>query len=229
MYMLTTIRGVHHIQTKILGKLLYADSFGYAAMRPAGIESNQFAYHLDQLLRAGLICKQDRKYMLTPAGLTFVDRLSQTAMVPRMQPNILTAIQLTNDHNQILLYTRKFQPYIYRHGLPQGKIHMGETVAQAASRELQEKTGLSDIKLTQKGIVYLEVKQQGALINKILVHLFTGSTNRQPKDVDPARGVCMWANPADYQVNELMPGFMAIQQLLADLKDFFFAELFVDE
>ncbi|HEX9153429.1 MAG TPA: hypothetical protein VF809_01275, partial [Candidatus Saccharimonadales bacterium] len=82
---------MHNIQRKILSKLLYAKECNYAAMRPKGVESNHFAYHLEQLIKDRLIIKQDKSYSLSPLGLSLIDRLSQEKMVERLQPHIVTA------------------------------------------------------------------------------------------------------------------------------------------
>ncbi|HYH75024.1 MAG TPA: NUDIX hydrolase [Candidatus Saccharimonadales bacterium] len=223
---------MHHIQRKILNKLLYAMTLPYAAMRPEGIESNHYAYHLEQLLTAGLIVKQDKQYCLTAAGLQAVDRMSQEQMTPRLQPHIVTAVDITNSQGQTLLFKRAFQPYIHRLGFPLGKTHYAETVAQAATRELLEKTGLGDVPLTQRGIVYVESRQDGVTISKILCHVFQGAVDGTP-DVGPNdvhRGECLWLDAVTLTDKDVMPGFLAIKQLLAehDSKNLFFAELAED-
>lgn len=220
---------MHHIQRKILNKLLYATSLTYAAMRPAGIESNHYAYHLEQLLAAGLIAKQDKQYSLTVRGLTTIDRMSQEGMTERLQPHIVTAIDITNDIGQTLVFKRAFQPYIHRLGFPLGKMHYEESVAKAAVRELQEKTGLQGVLLRQRGMAYVESRQDGMVISKILCHVFQGSVTGAP-DVQSSsthRGEAMWVEASMLAPPEVMPGFLAIKKLLADSnrEQLFFVEL----
>jgi hypothetical protein len=143
---------VHHIQRKILGKLLYAEMLSYSQARPAGVESNHFAYHLDQLVRDDIVTKEGKWYLLSPKGLALVDRMSQEKMVERLQPHILTMSKVTDPQGNTLLFRRGFQPYIHLLGFPLGKIHMEESVQAAAERELREKTGLEGSMLTQRGI-----------------------------------------------------------------------------
>jgi 8-oxo-dGTP pyrophosphatase MutT (NUDIX family) len=217
---------VHHIQRKILEKLLYAESQSYAGMRPDGVESNHFAYHLEQLLRAGLIAKHDKQYSLSPQGLRAVDRMSQTAMVDRLQPHIVTVIDITTPDGQTLLFKRRFQPYIYRTGFPLGKTHYDETIAEAAARELHEKTGLRDIPLTYRGDAYVDAMQAGQTISKILCHIFHGEVPAPLSTTPPsARGECLWADAASFSEHEVMPGFHQIKQLLATQPQLFFAEI----
>lgn len=217
---------MHHIQRKILAKLLYAESLAYSQMRPTGVESNHFAYHLDQLVRAGMVAKHDKQYSLAPEGLAAVDRMSQEKMVDRLQPHILTVIDITNDHGQTLLYKRAFQPYIHKYSFPLGKTHLEESVAEAAARELQEKTGLTGIPLTQRGIVYTHVLQDGVTITKSLCHVFAAQVEGTP-DIQTAahRGSVEWADAAKFTPEQMMPGFLEIKQLLnSDQPGLFFAE-----
>lgn len=219
-------RGVHHIQRKILNKLLYTESLGYAQIRPPGIESNQFAYHLDQLVRSQIVAKQDKKYSLAPEGLALVDRLSQEKMVDRLQPHIVTAIDLTNEKGETLLFRRGFQPYFHLLGFPLGKTHFEEDVLTAANRELQEKTGLTNVALTHRGMVYIEATQAGQTISKVLYHVFQGTITGRPATTASHRGSCQWADHTTFRQNELMPGFLKVKELLDHTTEgLFFAEL----
>jgi ADP-ribose pyrophosphatase YjhB (NUDIX family) len=218
---------VHHIQRKILAKLLYAESLTYSQMRPVGVESNHFAYHLEQLVHDGVVNKKDKQYFLTPEGLSQVDRLSQEKMVDRVQPHILTVIDITNAKGETLLFKRAFQPYIYKFGFPLGKTHLEETVETAAVRELQEKTGLDDIPLVQRGIVYVHVKQRDVTITKALCHVFSGQV-KEALAVNPPlhRGSCYWEEVSTLPTTDFMPGFLDIKKLLQnDKPGLFFAEL----
>ena len=217
---------MHHIQAKILEKLLYVTSLNYAAMRPAGVESNHFAYHLQQLIKAHLIEKRGADYTLTPQGLAYIDRLSHKNMDLRLQPHIATCADITTASGKTLLFKRHFQPYIHRPGFPLGKVHMGETVAEAAEREVREKTGLTDIPLVHRGIVYIEGKAQDFTISKILCHVFQGKVEIELPTIEPTfRGSCEWMDISNYKADQLMPGFLEVKQLLASSPYFFFAEI----
>jgi 8-oxo-dGTP pyrophosphatase MutT (NUDIX family) len=216
---------MHHIQRKILNKLLYAETLNYAGMRPPGIESNHFAYHLDQLVQAGLVAKKDRKYFLSSTGLALVDGMSQEKMVERVQPRIVTAMDITTKDGKSLMFKRTFQPYINRYGFPNGKIHVEETVAQAAVRELEEKTGITGVKLKHRGVVYLESRIEGVVISKVMYHLFSGQVPEAVATTESHRGSSIWADASELKDYELMPGFRAMKQMLSNKPDFFFAEL----
>jgi ADP-ribose pyrophosphatase YjhB (NUDIX family) len=218
---------VHHIQRKILSQLMFAKSLGYAQMRPAGVESNHFAYHLEQLMRAGLIAKDERSYTLTSEGLALADRLSHDNMAVRVQPHIVTSIHLTNDAGQTLLYRHAFQPYLDVYGVPQGRLHYEEHIAQAAARELEEKAGLTDIPLTHRGMAYVYTSKKGVDVSKILIHVFSGTVTGTPALAGPtSKGVCSWVDPAKLSKAAWMPGYQEIRKLLADNPSvLFFAEI----
>jgi 8-oxo-dGTP pyrophosphatase MutT (NUDIX family) len=220
---------VHHIQRQILEKLLYAESLNYAGMRPVSVESNHFAYHLDQLIHEGLIVKHDKQYTLSTAGLRTVDRMSQQKMVDRLQPHIVVAVDVTTPDGQTLLFKRNFQPYIYRVGFPLGKTHYEETIADAAVRELYEKTGLQDIPLTYRGHAYIDARQDGQTISKVLYHIFHGDVAAPLSTSPPSpRGECLWGDAANFSDSEAMPGFHQVKQLLSGGPELFFEEFIVN-
>jgi 8-oxo-dGTP pyrophosphatase MutT (NUDIX family) len=231
MWLLRYYEHVHHIQRKILNKLLYAVSLHYAAMRPEGVESNHYAYHLEQLLRSGLVAKHDKQYSLTAEGLAAVDRMSQEGMTARLQPHIVTAIDITNDAGQTLLFRRAFQPYIHKLGFPLGKTHYEESVTDAAARELYEKTGLQDVPLTHRGMVYVESRQDGVTISKILCHVFRGVVAGAPAVQPNAahRGEALWADASSLVATDVMPGFLAIKELLGTSPDHLFFGEFTEQ
>lgn len=218
---------MHHIQRKILQLLIHTPVLNYARLRPAGVESNHFAYHLHQLIRAGLVAKDGGGYVLTPEGLTFADRASHATAAPRKQPHIVTILHITNDEGQLILFTHAFQPYIGYVGLPKGRIHYEEHIADAAARELFEKTGLQIEPLEHRGMVYVSARRDGEVISKILGHVFTGTVQGAPKLTtdNPQKGMPGWGKPDPSSAAKYMPGFWQITKLISETKGWFFAEL----
>ena len=217
---------MHHIQRKILQQLMYAPSLNYARMRPPGVESNHFAYHLDQLVRGKLIVKAEHSYSLTHKGAAFVDRASHESMHPRLQPHIVTSVYITNDHGQMALYKHHFQPYLGLYGPLQGRMHYPEHIAEAAGRELFEKAGLKGVPLTHRGIVYIHATKGDAGVSKILAHIFSGTIMHTPQLTALRDGTAVWKDPAELADNQCMPGFIAVRELLAHHTDgLFFAEI----
>jgi len=219
---------VHHIQSKILQNLLYVPESNYAGLRPEGVESNHFAYHLEQLTKDKLVIKDGKSYRLSGAGLAYIDRLSQGKMVNRLQPHIVTAIDLTTPAGETLLFKRRFQPYLGMVGFPLGKLHYEESVADAAARELEEKTGLTGLPLEHKGMVYIQAVQDGVTIGRVLYHVFHADVPEAlPATALPERGECFWADHRSLDPATLMPGFLRGKELLASSSSLFFDEIVV--
>lgn len=206
---------------------MYAPSLGYAQMRPKGVESNHFAYHLEQLLRAGLVVKNDRSYTLTTEGMALADRVSHADMSVRKQPHIVTTVCVTNEAGETALFKHAFHPYMGLLGFPQGRTHYDESVLTSAQRELFEKSGLDAVDLSHRGDVYIHATKQGVDISKILAHVFSGSVKGQPEltTVNKQKGSCSWGNADALETDQCMPGFKEIQRLLANDDGFFFAEI----
>jgi 8-oxo-dGTP pyrophosphatase MutT (NUDIX family) len=139
------------------------------------------------------------------------------------------AVDITTPDGQTLLFKRQFQPYIYRVGLPLGKTHYEESIAEAAIRELHEKTGLRDIPLTYRGDTYIDARQGGHTISKVLYHVFHGEVATPLPLAEPSlRGECLWADAASFSKSEVMPAFHQIKHLLATRSEPFFEEYVVD-
>lgn len=217
---------MHYIQRKILSKLLFAPTLGYAQMRPEGVESNHFSYHLEQLIRAGLVAKEDHKYHLTTKGLALADRVNHEQVTERTQPQIITSTQILNNKGQTLLFKHAFQPYLNLYGFPQGRLHNHENVLQAAEREVHEKTGLGNVPLTHRGIVYVTATQGVAVVSKQLMHVFSGRVADVPM-LQPAthNGESLWIKSSDVPAAQCMPGLRAIEKLLGKQNNLFFAEI----
>jgi len=219
---------MHHIQRKILNLLVYASSLTYAQLRPKGVESNHFAYHLEQLIKAGYIKKLERGYELTPEGLAFADRASHVDMSVRKQPHIVTTIVVTNDAGDTLLFKHAFQPYLNKFGYPQGRTHFSEDIATAAKRELAEKSGLTNIALVQRGIAYITSCRDGEVVSKLLTHVFSGTVKGRPQlqSSDIQKGTALWDKLSAYKDTDCMPGVFQLRQLLDTTKS---DQLFFDE
>lgn len=130
---------MHYIQSHILDKLVYANYLRNRDMRPPNVESNLYQYHLLQLQREGYVEKDEQGYKLSARGLAYADRHSTTLKKTRSQPKLITVLFVVNDKEQILLHPKHRQPFKDTLSLPSGKIHLDETVFEAAQREFKEK------------------------------------------------------------------------------------------
>jgi ADP-ribose pyrophosphatase YjhB (NUDIX family) len=207
---------------------MHSKSLKYAQMRPKGVESNHFAYHLDQLLKAKIIQKTGRDYSLTNTGLTLVDRSSHKNIELRKQPHIVTTVCVVNEKGKFAVFKHNFQPYIGLVGFSQGRTKFDETIGQSATRELFEKTGLQGVGLTHRGTVYITAKKDNEIISKILSHVFYGKVSNEPELLtqDPSKGEPFWLENVQSD-HDFMPGFIEINKLLDTGEPNFFNEIVV--
>ncbi len=139
------MKQLHPIQLGILKKLLFANSLRYTEMKPdPEIENNQFNFHLKALIKKGLIEKSSMKYNLTQRGKEYANRMDTDKTKIDLQAKLSIWICCTRHKEDIeyLIGTRKKQPYYGKQGFMAGKIKLGESLKEAAKRELKEESNL---------------------------------------------------------------------------------------
>lgn len=217
---------MHELQGHILKELMLKRALSYSQLKPKTVEGNHFTYHLNSLVADGLVKKNGKLYTLAAKGKRLADRMSMETFRERIQPKIVTLIACTKG-KQTLLYKRGREPFLGLVGFPYGKIHLGEKIADAAKREVEEKAGVSP-KLSYRGDAYIMVYEEGKLVTQMLCHVFSGtyvSGELTPKSVI---GVCFWGKPEDIKSKEAIPGFKEIASLLRKSKKPFFEEFVFD-
>lgn len=217
---------LHVIQKEILIRLIQNPELRYSQLKPKHIESNHFMYHLKALMRDGMVEKKDNgNYSLTMEGKLYADQVNLKTLKVRRQPKIVTLVAVQNDKNQWLLYKRKHQPLINQIGFPYGKLHLGETVQEAAERELMEKTGLT-CKLKHRGDGYIIIHEENEPVSQICFHLFYGCNPKGKMKTETQYGWIRWSDEND---DFTKPPFMAsmhdLMRLIESEKDRFFVEL----
>jgi len=184
----------------------------YAELKPAGVEGNHFMYHLRQLMRSGHVVKRpDGQYELSRDGKLHADGLSHKSLKLRRQPRIVTLVVCRNAKGEWLFVRRHRQPLLDMAGFPYGKIHLGETVVEAAHRELMEKTGLT-ANLVHRGDGYITIHQHGEPVSQIMFHLFCGD-DPQGQLRDSLAGPVFWA-PLSAADESYMPSVPDLIDLL---------------
>jgi len=135
---------VHQAQVDILHVLLFKPHAAFAELQKAsGLTSDHFTFHIKQMLEQGLAAKNAAgKYHLTFKGKEFANRFDTDARVVERQPKVAVCLIVHDGQGRTLMQQRQKQPYFGWWGRPTGKIRWGETVLQAAARELKEETNL---------------------------------------------------------------------------------------
>ena len=137
----------HVAQIAILRHLLFCKEAGFAELqRKTQLTSDHFNFHVKKLIDEGYVLKQARHYCLTRKGKEYANRLDTDEHEIEKQPKISIVIALErrgeNNRREFLFQQRKKNPFYDFWGRASGKIRWGETVVEAAKRELKEETGL---------------------------------------------------------------------------------------
>src|SRR5215213_6224268 len=183
--MLVDPRLDHHLQKQIVFTLMKAEVVPFSALKPAGVESNLFMYHLRRLIAQDMVAKVDGGYRLTELGKTYVDRASLTSLTLRLQPKMITILAVQDDKGRWLLLERLHQPFLHYVGFPSGKLHYGEDLTEAAHRELKEKTGVVGAQLQLRGNIFMRFvarEEPTRTVNHICGYVFSGQLPRKARD-----------------------------------------------
>lgn len=210
----------HHIQKYIIDVLMYKEIARFRDLRAPKTDTNLFTYHLNSLVKSGMIEKGEGGYRLSTKGLSYVDRVSTEKKVIRTQPKIITMLLVQNSDGDVLLQRRDKQPYINAWTLPYGKLHIeDESLVEAAQREAKEKLGLSNQEVKHAGDCYIRVKSGNEIISTTLAHIFTFN-----RDDIKITDTITWARPHKLSQYRLAPAVEAIVARGFFRDPFFFEE-----
>lgn len=142
---------IHPVQGKILRDLLFKTKARFSHLNSKNLENDHFSFHLSKLVELGLVEKtKDKFYFLTANGREFANRFDTEKIIIEKQAKV-SVLLIPTKGNKYLVQKRLKQPYFGFYGFVSGKIKWGETLNEAALRELKEETNLLG-KVTLVGI-----------------------------------------------------------------------------
>lgn len=135
---------LHKAHVAILHVLLFRPDARFAELQKASeLASDHFNFYLKQLVDEGLVVKNGvGAYHLTQKGKEFANRFDTDERKVERQPKVAVCLWVIDDQGRMLTQQRLKQPYFGYWGRPTGKIRWGETIVEAAARELMEESGL---------------------------------------------------------------------------------------
>lgn len=138
----------HPAQAAILRHLLFSAASGFAEMQKSTeLTSDHFNFHIKKLQSEGYVSKDGSQYRLTGKGKEYANRMDTDDNQIEKQPKVSIAITLertgADGQREFLFQQRKKNPYFDFWGRVGGKMRWGETIIEAANRELMEETGLT--------------------------------------------------------------------------------------
>lgn len=191
---------IHEAQTAILRELLFHPHAGFAKLqKPTGLSSDHFTFHIARLVALGLVEKTARgQYRLTAKGKEYANKLDTDSNTIERQPKVAVCLIIHDNQGRTLMQQRLKQPYYGWWGRPTGKIRWGETILDAAARELQEETDLA-ADLTFRGIYHkMDYNQQtNDLLEDKIFFTIQGENPRGTLKETFEGGRNQWMAPAD--------------------------------
>ena len=200
---------MHHIQQSILTKLSNESPLLFSKIQPNNVPNNVFAYHLKRLVDTGYVLHKDNKYELTRKAM----KIYQFGTPPNEKssyPRLVTIIYVTNAEGKVLIQKRDKLPFKNWYGLPSGLVHHGEDIETAASRELEEKTGIMNRRnLIKAGVI--DFRYAHGDLKDIFVHavgfIFT---YLKTTDIDLPDG-CKWS---ELNEEDILPEVLRVRDVV---------------
>lgn len=193
----------HIAQMTILRTLLIGQTTSFSDLaRRANLTSDHANFHIKQLITAGMVervTKQYGQYRLTRKGKEYANRMDTDELVIEKQPKLVVDIAIEDDSGRFIFQVRRKQPYFGYWGFPTGKIRWGETILQAAARELHEETGLTAT-LRYVGIHHkLDYDDNDQLLEDKYLILIHGTSPKGKLTVENETHINHWLSPDEYR------------------------------
>lgn len=117
---------------------------------------------------------------------------------PPRRPVLAVSIAVFRDDGRVLLATRGKPPMADLWSLPGGKVELGETLAEAALRELREEVGVeAEIIAFNDHVEYIQRDESGAVGAHFVIASFVGRWIAGEATPGPEAGAVLWADPFD--------------------------------
>ncbi len=192
------------IKHKIFELFLRSKRLRFSDIEKAiGIKTNVLAYHLNNMIKEGMLQKEDEDYQLSTHGeklLPFFAHVTQK-LTGGCLPVVLSAI-IKND--KILFIKRNKRPYQGYWGVPGGKLHLEESIEECALREVKEETGLDCTFSHIAAIVHERVKEKDVYKHAFLL-FFVVLKPKTDKIKESEEGKLEWFPLKTLQPERIVP------------------------
>jgi ADP-ribose pyrophosphatase YjhB (NUDIX family) len=172
---------LNDIQAGIVRELFFHDNLRFAEVNADNLPSDQFSYHLRQLIKYGLIEKTpENTYRLSTLGRTRAIMLYPTEGNYIEQGFLAVRLLLTKEENGqqlFLMQKRSAVPFQGTYATPGDKILFGEDAHVAAKRAMHMQTDLEcDVEL--KGVKHYKDNYLGKIVQDKYFFIFRATDPR---------------------------------------------------
>lgn len=145
------MENLHYVQMKVLRDLLFTDSKSFSELNDLHLGSEQFSYHLKQLIDQKLVSKDiEGRYSLTNEGKAYAQNIDINSNTLEERPklsvlNVITREVTTSTgekSNEILVIERLKAPLKNKLCFIAGKVKYGDSTIDTAKREAMEEAGI---------------------------------------------------------------------------------------
>lgn len=193
---------IHEFQISILKELLFKPEARFRDLKKVDVTNDHFTFHVNHLIKEGLIVKQNGKYSLTDQGKEFANRMDTDALKLERQAKLAIAIHAVRKNKGVteyLVHRRLKEPFYGWYGSHSGKIRWGENPLVCAQREFLEETGLTG-KFTLRGIVhYHHFHKDGRLLEDKYFWVFRVEDTKGDFKEKVPEGENIWMTEKEYR------------------------------
>lgn len=169
---------LHYLQIEIVKKLTLSPKLRFNELLIDGLESEHMNYHLQKLVNLKFVSKDGEYYLLSDSGKDYSNLMDDDIKVLEKQPKtsiLLRGIRFNEETKEVehLLTKRLRHPYFGKIGRVTGKVRFGESLVEAAQRELFEETGLNAKTFELENIYHkIRSRADGEFVQDVIFYMF---------------------------------------------------------
>ncbi len=192
LYLNNPSKNLTNMENKILQLFLYNNKLKFNEIeKTLKTRSNKLSYHLKQLVKKGILTKNQDNYELSETAEHLIPYLSDKKAV---LPVILIHI---GDKNKAFLHKREKKPFKSLLSLPGGRLLINESIPDAAKRIMKEKFNTKINFKKIKSISLEHVKKPDKIIHSFLLILVSAQADLRLTKINKNKSKII---PSDYKL-----------------------------
>lgn len=184
------------IKRHIIGEIMKRGKLRYSELKPADVDNVLFNYHLQHLVKSGLLLKEENYYSFTPKGQIATSHITYDGLY--FQKFVCRYRMYVINNNKILLQHRVVDPFKGDTTGLSSKLVYGTLASSRASLRIKEKTGLSaEMRLAGTVRSIISTPQKEILDDSVYFIMYSTSCTGELQEKDDNGNPLRW-----YEFNE---------------------------